>query len=114
MAKIYDKNYAYADLTIPASIWNDKTVFGVAKIILTLFKRFTSNGTQTCEALTGQMSRMIHTHEKDIKYNMQKLHEAGHIEVYKDDLSRTGWSVRYLYQEKAKAEPSSPNSSQLF
>ena len=112
--KIYDKRYDNADLTIPASIWNDKTVYGVAKIILVLIKRFTSNGTKTCEALTGQMSQVVHTHEKDIKYNLQKLHEAGHIEVFRDEVSRTGWSIRYTYTEKAQAKTESTPSTGLF
>lgn len=114
MAKIFDKTYSNADLTIPASIWNDKTVFGVAKIVLTLIKRFTKDGTQTCEALTGQMSQMIHTHEKDIKYNLQKLHETGHIEIFKDTASRTGWSIKYTYKERSKVQPEAPDASQLF
>lgn len=114
MAKLFDKNYDNADLTIPASIYKDRSVHGVAKIILALLKRFTKDGTQTCEALTAQLSQIVHTHEKDIRYNMQKLHETGHIELFKDDMSRSGWSVRYLYKERAKAQPDSSGASGLF
>ena len=114
MAKIFDKNYSNADLVIPASIWNDRTVYGVAKIVLTLIKRFTQSGTKTCEALTGQMSQMIHTHEKDVKYNLQKLHEAGHIQIFKDEASRTGYSIKYTYQENNKTQPDSSGTSGLF
>lgn len=114
MAKIYDKNYSNQDLIIPSLIWNDNTVNGVAKIILTLIKSFTNTGKKPCYALTGQMSKILHTHEKDIKYNMRKLHENGHIELFGDEQSPTGWSVNYTYSELDKAQPESSGSSQLF
>ena len=108
MAKIYDKNYDNQDLTIPAFIWNDASVNGVAKVILTLIKRFTKDGTKTCEALTRQMGQMVHTHEKDIKYNLQQLHNKGHIEMYQDSSSKTGISIRYTYKIEDKVQPESP------
>lgn len=114
MAKIYDKNYSNHDLVIPASIWQDQSVRGEAKLILTLLKRFTYDGKQTCEALTGQMSRMVHTREDSIKRNMKWLHDKNHIQIFKDDSSRTGYSVKYTYQEKPQAKPNSPSGSQLF
>ena len=49
-----------------------------------------------------------------IKYNLQKLHEAGHIEIFKDDASRTNWSIRYTYQENNKTQPNSSGTSGLF
>lgn len=111
MAKIFDKNYSNTDLTIPAEIWNNPKINGTQKIVLTLIKRFTSNGTKTCEALTLQMSQMLHTHLKDIEYNLKQLHEKEFIEMYRDDSSRTKISIRYLYLPEEKEDQI---SSQLF
>lgn len=112
--KIHDKNYNNHDLVIPNSIWNDKSINGVQKIILTLIKKFTSNGSRSCEALTRQMAQMIHTHEPDIKYNLQKLHEKGHIEIYKDDASRTQHSIVYKYTDQDNNSPEVSGTSGLF
>ena len=113
--KIHEKNYNNLDLTIPSVIWQDKTVNGVAKVILTLVKRFTNDGNKTCYALTGQMAQMIHTHEKDIKYNLQQLHNKNHIELYKDDTSPTKWSIKYNYIDKVDTNTdNNPGTSGLF
>ncbi len=112
--KIFDKNYSNQSLTIPTSIWNDTKIHGIAKIILTLIKAFTNQGSKTCYALTLQTARMCNTHEKDIKYNMQKLHEAGHIKLFKDPDSPTGWSIEYTYKDIKPSAPDSSGTSGLF
>ena len=111
---IYEKNYEGRSLTIPASIWNDKTIYGLQKIVLTLVKRFTNDGKKPCEALTGLMSGLVHTTEKAIKDNLEKLHKAGHIEIYKDEASRTKYSIRYTYVGGKPSAPAAPSTSQLF
>ena len=112
--KIHEKNYNNLDFTIPNSIWANKNVNGMQKIILSLIKKFTSNGAQPCEALTGQMAQMIHTHEKDVKWNLQKLHDKGFLEVYRDDLSRTNFSIIYKYKGTDTNTPKSSGTSGLF
>lgn len=111
--KLYDKTYTNSDLKIPTGIWNDRTVMGVAKIILTLIKNFTKSGEKTCQALTLQMANIVHTHEKDIKYNLKKLHDMGHIKLFRDELSPTGWSIQYLYYDKPVIKEE-PGGNELF
>ena len=112
--KIHNKNYENLDFTIPNSIWTDRSINGLQKVLLPLIKKFTSNGTKPCEALTGQISQMLHTHEKDIKYNLEQLHKKGHIEIYKDAGSRTNYSITYTYKEPTKRAPESSGTSPVF
>ena len=99
MAKIHDKNYDNQDLTIDALVWNDNKINGGDQMILmTLIKKFTKNGKQSCQALTLQLAKLLHSHEKNIKYHLQQLHNKGFIEMYQDSSSKTGISIRYTYK----------------
>ncbi len=111
MKKIYDKNYSNQDLTIPAHIWNDKSVNGIQKIMLPLFKKMTNNGAKPIQALTQMQASILHTHEKDIKYNLQELHKKGYIRLFKDPNSKTGWSLTYHYNLE---EPKATSDNSLF
>ena len=109
MAKIHDKNYDNQDLTIDAYIWNDNKINGGDQMILiTLIRKFTKNGKQPCQALTLQLAKLLHSHEKNIKYHLQQLHQKGFIELYQDNTSKTGISIRYTYKIEDKVQPESP------
>jgi len=100
MKKTYEKTYSNTGLTIAPGIWQDKTVNGMQKIVLQLVSQFTKSGEKTCHALTGQMSIICSTHEKDIKYNLQELHKKEYIKIFPDSLSPTGYSIQFTYYVK--------------
>lgn len=111
MKKIYDKNYSNQDLTIPAQIWNDKSVNGIQKMMLPLFQRMTNNGAKPIQALTQMQATILDTHEKDIKFNLEALHKKGYIKLFKDPQSKSGWSLTYHYKLE---EPKATSENSLF
>ena len=113
MKKIYDNNYTNQNLIIPGEIWNDRKVNGIQKMILALVKRMTKDGTQTVEALTLMMAQIMATHEKDIKYNLNELNKKGYIVIFKDPVSKSGFSIKYNAPVKAP-QASSNDTSSLF
>lgn len=107
--KIYDLNYSNADLTIPASIWNDKKVNGIQKMMLALFKKLTKDGQQKTKFLSRITAQILATHEKDVLYNVKQLHSKGFIKLNKED--KDIW-LTYTYQEKVVKQET--GSNQLF
>lgn len=107
--KIYDLNYSNTDLTIPSSIWNDKKVNGLQKMMLALFKKLTKDGKQKTKFLSRITSKILATHEKDTLYNVKELHKKGFIGLTKD--GNDIW-LTYTYKEDVKVEKKSSN--QLF
>ena len=114
MSSKHEKRYEDEGMNIPMSIYKDKTVRGECKMILTLLKKFTHNGKRTSEALTGEISRILHTREDSIKTNLKYLHKQGHIEIFKDPTSKTNYSIRYLYKEKALPKTNGPVGNPIF
>ena len=111
MNKIYDKNYNHADLTIPASIWNDTTVNGIQKQMLALFKKLTKDGQQKIKFLSRIQSKIHCTHEKDVIYNVKQMHSKGFIKLTKD--ANDIW-IQYTYKTKVVAPDDTQNASGLF
>ena len=111
MNKIYDLNYKHANLTIPASIWNDTTVNGIQKQMLSLFKKLTNDGQHPIKFLSRIQAKIHGTHEKDIIYNVKQMHMKGFITLTTET---DHVSLRYTYKEKSVAAKPSQNTSGLF
>lgn len=82
--EIYDKNYSNTQLTIPSHIWNNKQIYGVAKIMMALYEKMTKNGREPIKNMTIRQAQIINTRKQDIEYNQAKLISSGFIEVYTD------------------------------
>jgi hypothetical protein len=108
MKKIYDKNYSNQDLTIPATVWNDKSINGIQKMMLPLFSRLTKDGTSKTKFLSRITAQILCTHEKDVLYNVKELVKKGYIKLEKIDGDI--W-LSYTYQSKA---PQVQSSNSLF
>ncbi len=100
--KIYDKNYSNQDMTIPASIWNNKKINGFQKILLALYKKLTKNGQEKVQFMSRMQAQICATHEKDILYNAKELHKKGFINITKVD--GTVW-IQYTYVEQPIQTP---------
>jgi len=111
--EIYNRSYSNTNLVIPANIWNNKEIKGMQKMMLSLIKKLTYDGNESIQVLTKMMAQMMSTHEKDINYNLQQLNKKGFIDMYKDVISPSGFSLKYTYHPKP-TQASTDTSSSLF
>lgn len=108
--EIYDKSYASESLTIPATIWNDDNVKGIAKMMLALYKKLTKDGTEPIKNMTIRQAQICATRKKDIEYNQNKLVALGAIKISSDVVM--GEILEYTY--KLNEKPIEDTSSKLF
>jgi len=94
--EIYDKSYASESLTIPATIWNDDNVKGIAKMMLALYKKLTKDGTEPIKNMTIRQAQICATRKKDIEYNQTKLVALGAIKITNDIVQ--GEILEYTYK----------------
>ena len=112
-AQTYDKNYSNENLVIPREIWNNGKINGMQKMMLALIKKLTKGGTQEIDMMTKHMANIMATHLKDIEYNLKELTKKGFIEIYKNEVSKTGYSILYKYMPKP-TQMASNDTSSLF
>ena len=106
--EVYDKNYGNESLTIPASIWNDPNVKGMAKMMLALYKKLTKDGTEPIKNMTIRQAQICATHKKDIEYNQKQLVKIGAIQISSDAVMGEILQYKYkLNEPKAQTEENS-------
>ena len=103
--QIYDKNYSNQDMTIPASIWNNKKINGFQKILLSLYKKLTKDGQQKVQFMSLMQAQICATHEKDILYNAKQLHQKGFIKLTKHE-GKVWINYTYVNQPNQPTETS--------
>lgn len=107
--EMYDKNYSNESLTIPAIIWNDDKVKGMAKMMLALYKKLTKDGTEPIKNMTIRQAQICSTHRKDIDYNQKQLVKIGAIQISSDAVM--GEVLEYTYKlNEPKQDKSTENS----
>jgi len=110
--ELYDNNYSNESLVIPATIWNNSNVKGIAKMMLALYKKMTKDGSTDIKNMTIRQSQILGTREKDIKWNQQRLIEVGAIELYNDVVG--GEMLKYTFNPNPKKIELEKDTNSLF
>ena len=111
--EIYDNNYKGLGLTIDVEIYQNDAIKGIAKMMMALYKRMTSNGTEGIKNMTIRQSQILATHLKDIEYNQKQLVKNGFIRLEQDAV--LGEVLYYTYTKgKTQILPASEEKNSLF
>ena len=108
----YDKNYSYQSITIDNDIWTNKNIYGVAKMMMALYRKMTKNGQQDIKNMTIRQAQILNTKRKDIEYNQKRLMNSGFITIYDDAVQ--GEMLKFNFKESKIDNKRDNNSNSLF